>query len=71
MVSDRRFDGADAESVLEHAQLLEAFGPLERRRRQRGERAAGTRAGRRTGPMCFQNVGVRLARPRERNRRRG
>ena len=46
----RRFDGADAEAVLEHAKLLEAFGLFERRRRQRGERAAGSRGGRRTGP---------------------
>ena len=32
------FDGADAEAVLERAQLLERLGQLERRLRQRRER---------------------------------
>ena len=67
MESNAGLDGANAVAVLERAQLLERFGPLERRLRQRGERqqelaAEGVQADVLEAHAVFPAVGDRRAR---------
>ena len=68
----RGFDGLDADAVLERAQLLERFGPLERRRLERRQHEQGAAAIRVEADMSVERrpaaariAGVRNGRARE------
>ena len=64
------FHGRDAKAVLERAQLLEAFGTFERRRREGGQSSAGTPAGRRTGRGAATTPAAAVRRARTERRAR-